>query len=677
MSEIPHATLSDELQERMAKRRLRSAVFVTYRFEPGFFEQEVLPVFLDLPASHATVVRLLQLEDALRDLPGQIAVYYDAGGLAAGDAISAKLDVRRIPIRHRTGVFHPKLVLALVEAETPDEEGEREQALIVGVMSANLTRAGWWENVEACHIEEIGEGARTRIKDDLVSFLEALRRRAGAEGGTEALSDVLTFLRRTEQIAVRSTGGQIHTHFYGGRQSVPDFLDEVAGSALRGSYLEVISPYFDNAKECGPLLELIDRFTPREVRVFLPRSDAGEALCRRELYESVRSLDGVSWGSLPKSFLKMGKSEDAAERRVHAKVYRFFTQNPKREIYFVGSPNLTTAGHSRGGNMESGVLVDVVPARRPDFWLTLDDKRPTAHVIQTEDEGATTTQGARLSIRYWWDKSLAEAFWDAESEPPALRLEARGRTLGTIARLAPRTWTALSSDIAASLRGILDETSVVQVHGDRDEPAWLLVQEEGMSHKPSLLFKLSAADILRYWSLLTQAQRAAFLETRASEIAALGPGADLITKVRPIVDNESLFQRFAGVFHAFACLDRSVRASLDEKREKEATYRIFGQKYDSLGHLLDRVLAGEGMRDDVDQYVTVLCARQLCDQLARDYPDYWREHREDAKALHARFDAAASIRGRIAGVGIEEADAFLEWFEHWFLRRAEPVEAEA
>ncbi len=48
-------------------------------------------------------------------------------------------------------------------------------------MSANLTRAGWWENVEVCHVEEITEGGRTRMQDELVAFLDWLRQRVPSE----------------------------------------------------------------------------------------------------------------------------------------------------------------------------------------------------------------------------------------------------------------------------------------------------------------------------------------------------------------------------------------------------------------------------------------------------------------------------------------------------------------
>ena len=673
MSAIPHAVLSEHFQERMKGRRLRSAVFLTYQFEPAFFEQEILPVFVDIPLSHAVPIRLVQLEDALHALPGEVAVYYDANGLVAGDAGSAKLDVRRIPVQHRIGIFHPKNVFLLVETDESNNEGYRAQTLIVASLSANLTRTGWWENVEVCHVEKIAEGDKSLLKSQLVPFLRGLRRKTAAVDEHRAISDILGFLGEVTPRVHRSSSGQIHTHFYTGTESIPDFLEEAAGDDLRGKYLEIISPYFDDATSCKPLLNLIERFEPKEVRVLLPRSGSDEGLCRRELYEAVRALPNVRWGYLPKDFVRLGRSEEAGERSVHAKVYRFFTQNPKREIYFIGSANLTSAAHQSSGNVETGFLVDWPPAARPDFWLIPDDRRPKEFHRRKEDEASAASGGTQLNVRYHWDRSVAEAFWDAPGESPTLRLEARGIEVGTIPPLSPRTWTELPADITARIAELLAETSMFLVHGEAPAPGLLLIQEEGMSHKPSLLLQLSAADILRYWSLLTPEQRTAFLEARAPEIALTGQGADLVIRSKIALEQDTLFDRFAGFFHAFGCLERAVRSALDTHNEKQVDYRLFGKKYDSLGHLLDRVAAETDKGDDVDRYVIVLCARQLCQEIAKQYPEYWSRHAADVKGLGQRFEDLAEIRQRLIERNTERFEAFLEWFERWFLRRAEPV----
>lgn len=244
MADIPHAVLSEHLEEVLRGRRLLAVVFVTFRLDPEFFEQEILPVFLDVPLSHAAAIKLVQLDAALPSVTHGVAVYYDHCGIVP-EAGPSRLPVTRIAVRNKTALFHPKNVFALVEEREPDKDGNRAQALIVASLSANLTRAGWWENVEVCHTEEIAEGASTRFGSDVVAFLEGLERRVGnkAAGGHTALRAIRTFVRSTFEMGHRSADGKLHTHFYDGQTSVIEFLEDAGGSTLRGMNLEVISPY--------------------------------------------------------------------------------------------------------------------------------------------------------------------------------------------------------------------------------------------------------------------------------------------------------------------------------------------------------------------------------------------------------------------------------------------------
>jgi len=674
--DFPHAVLSDQLEEHLNGRRIVAGVFLTFEFDPGFFEQEVLPVLLDVPVSHSRGIRLVQLEEALRACAGRLAVYYDADRLVCGDAGSARLDVARIPMRTKTGVFHPKNMLLLVEEPDADEEGHRARSLLVGALSANLTRSGWWENVEGCHFEEIAEDEDTRLKEDLANLLKDLRRDAPQGLNHDAVEEVRAFLRLTGQRVKRVSGDWLLPHFYSGRESIPDFLERVAGNRIRGSYLEIISPYLDDAPSCKPLEDLIAWFQPKEVRVFLPRTRDGKAACRPDLYDAVRRLPNVRWGRLPASFSRWGKTNGDEQRFVHAKLYRFFIQKPKQEICLVGSVNLTTPAHQYNGNWETGLLVEVECPRVPEFWLTLEDARPGDFSPQDETEPAKAG-GTPLMLRYHWDRNLAEAFWDAKEPSPVLTLKARNVERGKLGPLTPGRWHELDSAWAATLSEMLRrETSFVEVYGFTKRPGLLLVQEEGMSHKPSELFQLTVAEILRYWAMLTPAQRAAFLETKAPDIAESGDSAEHLTRLKIIMDGETFFDRFAGYFHSFNCLERDVRGLLAAGREKQANYRLFGRKYDSLGTLLSRTLDDNALTDDVNRYVIFLCARQLCAELRRDFPDYWRSRREDAQHLEQDLSRCDHVRTRLAAKSPEMPD-FLDWFDQWFLKRARPMEISA
>jgi hypothetical protein len=671
---IPHAVLSDELEGRLNGRRVVAGVFLTFEFDPGFFEQEILPILLDVPVSHSRGIRLVQLEEALRTCAGRLAVYYDADRLVCGDAGSARLDVARIPMRTKTGVFHPKNVLLLIEEPEPDKEGRKPRSLLVGSLSANLTRSGWWENIEACHFEEIADDEVTRLKEDLADLLKDLRRDAPQGMNHDAVEELRAFLRHTGQRVKRVSGDWLLPHFYSGRESIPEFLERVAGNRIRGSYLEIISPYVDDAPSSKPLEDLIAWFQPKEVRVLLPRARDGKAACRPELYESVRRLPNVHWGRLPSAFSRWGKANGDEQRFVHAKLYRFFMQKPKQEICLVGSVNLTTAAHQYNGNWETGFLVEVDCPRAPDFWLTLEEARPKDFSHQDETEPAKSG-GTPLMLRYHWDHNIAEAFWDTKERSPVLTLKARNVERGKLGPLAPRRWHKLDSAWATTLSEMLRrETSFVDVYGYTERPGLLLVQEEGMSHKPSELFQLTVAEILRYWAMLTPAQRAAFLEVKAPDVADAADSVEHLTRLKISLDGETFFDRFAGYFHSFNCLERDVRESLSSGREKQANYRLFGRKYDSLGTLLNRILADDVLTDDVNRYVILLCARQLCAELRRDYPEYWKSRREDVQRLEDDLSGCADFRGRLAAKD-SEMPGFLDWFDQWFLKRGRPTEA--
>jgi hypothetical protein len=130
-------------------------------------------------------------------------------------------------------------------------------------MSANLTRAGWSENVEVAHIVTAEEGTPC-------GSLIALLRQVSPQGTVHsALDEIQSFVRRCEQDPQRLYEGPLVSRLFTG--DLPDFLEEVAGDRLRNRCLEVISPYFDDNESLKPLRELIARFRPQQTRVFLPR----------------------------------------------------------------------------------------------------------------------------------------------------------------------------------------------------------------------------------------------------------------------------------------------------------------------------------------------------------------------------------------------------------------------
>ena len=677
---IPAVVLSDALVDAVAGRQVTAAVFTTYTFDPGFFELHVLPLLIDYPFSQIEKVRRIQLEDMLRSV-GDISVYYDFSALAP-DAQPAQLDYRRIDVRRTTGVFHPKVIMLLVRPEPElieDEDGkyeeEQPESLIVGILSANLTRGGWWENVENFHFEKIGDkdvdSRRCTFRKDLLDLIRHVRRSAPAGEDHDALDRIHRFLTRrtarepTSNVMAR---GRYYTRIFVGQDDLPSWLDELRIARWQWN-LEVISPFFDR-KSARTLEKLIDVVNPRETRVYLPREVDGSALVTDELYANVTRA-GAIWSTLPAGLLRTkahGPAERVQPRRVHAKTYRFWDRD-SGEIILAGSVNLTAPAHSaaNAGNLEAAYLVDVSDERRSRrWWLTPIESEPAEFLeeLEREGEGADYPR-AHVSLRYHWGESALHYRIDGDYDVALVVQDLSGRTLFEINQARSNQWLHCGKEAASKIAELLPSTSFVRiVHPDG---SWrVLVREEGMAHRPSLLMSLTAEEILMYWSLLSPSQQAAFIEEKlAAEVELQGiPGV----RGHRYDTKNTLFDRFAGIYHAFEMLFKHSSEAIDSGHDREATARLFGAKYDSLPLLLEKTLEKVDS-DPVMPYLTHLCAQQIHDRIRKRHPEFWKDHRKDARTLGKMLREIPRLRERLA---IEDRDEFLEWYEEMFLKESVP-----
>ena len=672
---IPLKVLTEQVAEAINGRRVRSAVFTTFSFDPGFFELNILPVLFDQPFSQPDKMRRLQLEDAIRTMD-HLAVYYDRRALVQ-DGLPAQLDYRRLDVSRSTGYFHPKVALFVVD-DRGDTEGAElvRQALIVGIFSANLTRAGWWENVECAHIEEIKDrnidGARCPFRPDLLSLILRIRKSAHDSDDQTALDQIRDFvLRRTQRSRVgkNKSGGRYHTRIFGGqsRKVLSDWLGEFSLDK-HNLNLEVISPFFDPQGE-GPLRQLIEAVQPREVRVYFPTASDGESLVTRETYEAVKTLGATHWARLSGEIVNRGRddtSERLAPRRVHAKVYRLWKRDGP-DLLLIGSPNLTRAGHSHGGagNLEAAFLVDISGAgyqRR--WWLEPlgHDAERFASPPPTEAEGLDVV-GLDLSLQFdWGTKGLSYRLDDSTTNGFAI-LTTAGELLAAVRQPRQRRWTALDAEASSRLEELLLFSSFLLVrHGVQ---SWrILVREENMGYRPSLLMQLTPEEILEYWSLLTPAQRVQFIEARILDHVEGLP----IARVDRLHARDTLFARFAGIYHAFGCLERAVDTALADGRGREAEARLLGAKYDSLPNLLEKTI--ERPDDDpILSYVTFMCALQLRNALNHRHREFFRQRADHVRHLDALLGHLPTLRSTIE-LDDPRADDFFQWYEQAFLRSA-------
>lgn len=667
---LPKNVLADAISDALRNRNVVSAVFTTFSFDPGFFELHVLPLlFPNQNFSEAERVRLLQLDDCLRSLHN-LAVYFDANALVY-DADTPRLGYSRIDVHWRTGCFHPKLILFLVD----DQNSEGHQSLIVCCQSANLTRAGWWENVECANIEEIRDkrvaSSPCTIRSDLMSVLNRIRRSMPSDEHT-ALLAIHEFLAKRVAIAaeVHSSSGWRSRIFGGvGERNLPQWLNDDA-KVPEGWNLEIVSPYFDQ-RSIEPIMRLIDTAKPKQTRIFLPQSADGTALVTPEVYDQVRELPKTRWAKLPATYTSRQGSQNVsndrvAPRFVHAKVYRFWCRGDA-DLALIGSVNCTSAAHSRpgSGNLEVAILLDLADhGTSKRWWLEIDEEEVEDFVDSNPDEADGNDNALfALFIRYDWAvHEVAIRLREGERKRfPITVSNLLEETLFTIHSYERDDWNVCDEVAADGIRSALERSSFVNIACEGSQ--WrVLVREENCSHRPSLLRSLTPEEILKYWSLLSPEQRSEFLRIHVEDQIEGLPSADR-TKSGMV---DSVFSQFSGIFHAFGHFKRHIVECLTDSREMEAECRLFGAKYDSLPELLRKMLRAED-QDSVRLFITFLTARQLVEGLTVRFNAFFEEHDEMLQDLNLLIYEGLDIRDSVLPNQTDAGQEFLDWFEQMFL----------
>ena len=544
--------LSEQISDAIGNRDVSSAVFTTYSFDPGFFELHILPLlFPNVNFSEAEKVRLLQLEDNLRSLR-HFAVYFDSNAIAY-DAAPPRFGYSRIDVRWKKGCFHPKLIFLLVDEPNPGEY----QTLIVCCLSANLTQAGWWENVECVHIEEIRDRAMSdescSLRSDLMAVIQRIRRALPYEQH-DALETVHCFLRdRVDQLRRESSNQKRSVRVFGGTGG-KKFSQWIVDESLvpKGWNLEVVSPYF-NTHNIQPLTDLIDAVNPKQTRIYLPQAADGTVLVSPTVYDEVKKLHNVRWARIPSSYItrkssKNTSDEKIAPRFVHAKIYRFWRRQ-EGDCAVVGSVNCTTPAHSRPeqGNLEVALFLDLAGmGTLKRWWLELEDEDFEHFDENVPDE----LEG--------YHKALFDVFvqYDWVRHEVAVRLEKsnrvyfpidvtslNGRLLFTIEKYVGEGFQTCNKAASDRVRDALEESSFLKINCKEYE--WrILIRETSCSHRPSILRTLTPEEILKYWSLLSPEQRAVFLERHVPDWIEGLPSSNS----KPDRFVNSVFSEFSGIF---------------------------------------------------------------------------------------------------------------------------------
>ena len=203
-----------------------------------------------------------------------------------------------------------------------------------------------------------------------------------------------------------------------------------------------------------------------------------------------------------------------------------------------------------------------------------------------------------------------------------------------------------------------------------------------MFRKPSLAPERTAADILKDWAAPSEDRRTEMFESLDAMPA--GPAeADERQPEEELAPVESLFDRFAGIFHGFTSLERRVVEQLNGRNDDGAAYLLFGTTFNSLATFLKKEKEEEIEIDPVNVYVAYLCAKQLVAMVRREAGGvlggtFLDRYGPSLKELEAQVEEPLEGLRQYISAEIDSEDGtdgakFLEWFDRWFLRRATPA----
>ncbi|OUL86604.1 hypothetical protein CA602_15325 [Paraburkholderia hospita] len=343
--------------EALRGYRVTHAVFTTYAFEPEFFETSILPQLLpdgERNLSLHSMVRRLQLESILRVSPISIDVYFDARVVMPG----CPLLPYEMKAMRPQGEFHGKVILLRLE----DQAGGVR--CILGSGSANLTQAGWWENIEAWHFAKAFDPSRppAGILPGITALLDFL-----AESGQpgEATTTLRSSLAQAVAAGARSDE-PVFGVFLPARVTFLEWLKDRVKTGDDGAPLEIISPYFAESGHAQLTDALLDATGCNRLDLWLPidpwQAGGPAALIEESSYDELSAFGSLRWCEMKEANLAASRKQDETPRFLHAKIIR-----RPGAFCFMGSVNFTS--RAVRVNFEAGFLFP----DQGDAWL-----QPTA-----------------------------------------------------------------------------------------------------------------------------------------------------------------------------------------------------------------------------------------------------------------------------------------------------------
>lgn len=692
--------ISEKLTELLKNRKIRAAVFTTYTFEIDFFELEVIPLLLNNDTAYSTDERVkrmqvrLELQKAKTQTPlplEALEVFYD-GKLFRNQAHeSPRMEYLCHGVDLGNSAFHAKVAFILVY-----DEYYKSDCLLVGAGSNNLSYAGWWENIECQHWEEVWgsywEDERNLQEDFLrqllkdIKYLQARRRkRSGLDEKSGALGKIWDFLN-DECTGQRGIEKKFAYYGIDPKDRFQPFLKKSAKALLPDKYqswnLEIISPFFAEDTENREHRFFLDEIDVQQILMLLPKSQDGKALCKSEYYDHIKGEEWIYWAKWNPDIEKKLGVTARLWRRLHAKIYHFY--NGKQSWAFVGSVNFTHK--AMWDNVEAGFFTKLTKAGP---LLERLDEEPVGFDVLKEaapgDEPEEKNPVPQIYLTYdWTEKRLRGQTGESAGLCINIDLPEGG------GQCAIEDWEINNKEChyegnTEVLENLLENGSLVKVSGKRQNDNrpfpehQVLLQETGWIHKPLDMTHLSFQEILQLYADVNIEGLMKAIEDAETRKQVLKGTAGEFLKTDEDPETQQFFCDYAKVFHAFGELKKRFSGS-DEVNgdiKQIIDYYLTGNAPDSLPTLINRlaktprtseVKEGDKSHDDdndqdpVLSYLSLLCCKEIYDEFSQGS----LLAKEQLEKIDKCIDECKSKIVLEEDNNSDRRKRFLRWFEEQF-----------
>ena len=636
------STITSYINEVIQGKKVLSAIFTTFNFEPEFFETEIIPTLFqdEKYYSQHPIIKRFQVKQELEKSKIDLEVFYDKTVFDSEE--TPQMEYAHHAINHPDGAFHAKLVYILFE----NERGSKTLLLYAG--SNNLSKSGWWDNIEAGNYilidktNYISEFTFDNIKKSL-SYLKGNRQ---IKHNAHTLEDIERFLLNNVKIAKNENN---KTYFYFQRYKnytckhlFQDFLYKKRPAITN---LDIISPFFSDSDDSNLH---IDTFTNKfNIKILLPKNPQGKILCTPQYYEHCKLDENVSWSLFTEELekgleIESDSNGEANFRKLHAKIYHFY--NESSSWFFTGSFNFSYQAFNK--NIEAG------------FLYKSDEKCQSLLVENSLDLTFETNlmdvdnpykkddlNSLDVAILFDWDtKTLVLKSNTTELDNLVTLTNSTGQVLDTITINENHESESSASRV---LYEYLEKNSYVYIFGQA-----ILVQHVNWKYKPNNFPPMSISEILSIYSSLdikddTSEQR--YIIHLLKELEK--KGALYESSMRELDLNEkSFFSEYAEIFFSFRKLNTALLNAKESDDIQLLEYYFRMQYPDSFASIIEKVETDEKL-DITTRYLVVLSMEEIYETVDLYIGDPFFN---DLQKLKAKIKKE---------IGQED---FLQWFEEEF-----------